>query len=65
MVSFGMLTVELGRYDFTITEINFAAKPMREQKALFYAAAMPLKILSIHGPAFHGPTFHGPTFHGS
>lgn len=25
----------------------FAAKPMREQKALFYAAAVPIKILSI------------------
>lgn len=48
-----MLTFGLGRYDFTITEINFAAKPMREQEAVFYAAAMPLKILSIHGPTFH------------
>ncbi|KAI1262318.1 S-adenosyl-L-methionine-dependent methyltransferase [Xylariaceae sp. FL1019] len=35
---------------FTIIEVPFTAKSMREQKALFYAAAMPLKILKITGP---------------
>ncbi|GAP92337.1 putative nicotinamide n-methyltransferase protein [Rosellinia necatrix] len=38
---------ECGRSDFVVEEVAFAAKPMREQKALFYAAAVPIKILSI------------------
>lgn len=42
----------IGRFGFVVTEMDFRAKPMREQKALFYAAAMPLKILSIRGPKF-------------
>ncbi|KAI1359822.1 putative methyltransferase-domain-containing protein [Xylaria arbuscula] len=32
---------------FTVEEITFAAKPMREQKAMFYAAAVPIRILKI------------------
>ncbi|KXJ96065.1 putative methyltransferase-domain-containing protein [Microdochium bolleyi] len=48
--SFELFLSECRRFGFTTTEIDFQAKPMREQKALFYAAAMPLKILSIRGP---------------
>ncbi|KAJ8125445.1 hypothetical protein O1611_g8195 [Lasiodiplodia mahajangana] len=33
--------------NFTVEEITFAAKPMREQTSLFYAAAVPIKILGI------------------
>ncbi|RWA13080.1 hypothetical protein EKO27_g2033 [Xylaria grammica] len=42
---------ECARSNFAVEEITFAAKPMREQKALFYAAAVPIRILSItsHG----------------
>lgn len=38
---------ECARSSFAVEEILFAAKPMREQKALFYAAAVPIKILKI------------------
>ncbi|KAI0454443.1 putative methyltransferase-domain-containing protein [Xylaria acuta] len=38
---------ECARSNFAVEEITFAAKPMREQNALFYAAAVPIKILSI------------------
>ncbi|KAI1108891.1 S-adenosyl-L-methionine-dependent methyltransferase [Nemania sp. NC0429] len=38
---------ECARSNFTVEEMMFAAKPMREQKALFYAAAVPIKMLSI------------------
>ncbi|KAI1821046.1 putative methyltransferase-domain-containing protein [Xylaria intraflava] len=38
---------ECVRSDFAVEEIAFAAKPMREQKALFYAAAVPIRILRI------------------
>ncbi|KAF2481342.1 putative methyltransferase-domain-containing protein [Neohortaea acidophila] len=38
------------RSKFNVHEIDFEAKPMREQIALFYATAVPLKILSITGP---------------
>ncbi|KAI0025899.1 S-adenosyl-L-methionine-dependent methyltransferase [Xylariomycetidae sp. FL0641] len=38
---------ECGRRSFTCEEITFEPKPMREQKALFYAAAVPIRILSI------------------
>ncbi|KAI1434958.1 S-adenosyl-L-methionine-dependent methyltransferase [Xylaria sp. CBS 124048] len=38
---------ECARSNFAVKEITFAAKPMREQKALFYAAAVPIRILSI------------------
>ncbi|KAI1426386.1 putative methyltransferase-domain-containing protein [Xylaria sp. FL1777] len=42
---------ECAHSNFVVQEITFAAKPMREQKALFYAAAVPIRILSItsHG----------------
>ena len=40
----------LGRSKFTVQEIDFEAKPMREQIALFYATAVPLKILRISKP---------------
>lgn len=35
------------RNQFEVEEIEFQPKPMREQTALFYATAVPLKILSI------------------
>ncbi|KAI5928100.1 putative methyltransferase-domain-containing protein [Camillea tinctor] len=38
---------ECARRHFTLKEIEFAAKPMREQKALFYAAAVPIKIVTV------------------
>ncbi|XXG97892.1 hypothetical protein Hte_004208 [Hypoxylon texense] len=38
------------RHEFTVEDINFEPKPMRQQQALFYAAAVPMKILSITRP---------------
>jgi hypothetical protein len=38
------------RNRFNVEEIPFEAKPIREQKALFYAKAVPFKILSITAP---------------
>ncbi|KAI0401155.1 putative methyltransferase-domain-containing protein [Xylaria palmicola] len=38
---------ECARANFTVEEITCPAKPMREQTSLFYAAAVPIKILSI------------------
>lgn len=38
------------RQHFNVEEIEFAAKPMREQSTLFYATVVPLKILSITAP---------------
>jgi hypothetical protein len=35
------------RNRFNVEEIPFEAKPIRDQKALFYAKAVPFKILSI------------------
>ena len=35
------------RNRFNVEEVPFEAKPIREQKALFYAKAVPFKILSI------------------
>lgn len=35
------------RSRFDVQEIEFEAKPMREQTSMFYATAVPLKILSI------------------
>ncbi|RYP23354.1 hypothetical protein DL767_008850 [Monosporascus sp. MG133] len=35
---------------FSVEELGFQAKPMRQQKTLFYAAAVPIKILSVSGP---------------
>jgi predicted nicotinamide N-methyase len=40
----------LVRNRFEVEEIPFEAKPIREQKALFYAKAVPFKILSITAP---------------
>ncbi|KAI1084334.1 putative methyltransferase-domain-containing protein [Whalleya microplaca] len=37
-------------HNFVVEEVKFTAKPVREQKALFYAAAVPIKILSIRRP---------------
>ncbi|KAI1472121.1 putative methyltransferase-domain-containing protein [Daldinia caldariorum] len=34
---------------FAVEEVHFEPKSMRQQKALFYAAAVPIKILSING----------------
>ncbi|KAI3317543.1 S-adenosyl-L-methionine-dependent methyltransferase [Xylariaceae sp. AK1471] len=45
--TFQTFQVECARSNFTVEEITFAVKPMREQKALFYAAAVPIRILSI------------------
>ncbi|CAJ2510879.1 Uu.00g065040.m01.CDS01 [Anthostomella pinea] len=42
---------ECVRRDFLVEEVQFGVKPMREQKCLFYAAAMPIKILKITRPA--------------
>lgn len=44
------LTYNLVRNRFNVDEIPFEAKPIREQKALFYAKAVPFKILSITAP---------------
>ncbi|KAI2631636.1 S-adenosyl-L-methionine-dependent methyltransferase [Xylaria nigripes] len=41
---------ECARSAFAVEEIPFAVKPMREQTALFYAAAVPIRILSITCP---------------
>ena len=38
------------RNRFNVEEVPFEAKPIREQKALFYAKAVPFKILSITAP---------------
>jgi hypothetical protein len=38
------------RNRFTVEEIPFEAKPIHKQKALFYAKAVPFKILSITAP---------------
>ncbi|KAF3067463.1 Protein-lysine N-methyltransferase efm3 [Daldinia childiae] len=42
---------ECVQHRFAVEEIKFEPKPMRQQKSLFYAAAMPIKILSILGPS--------------
>ncbi|KAI0131483.1 putative methyltransferase-domain-containing protein [Daldinia grandis] len=41
---------ECARHHFAVEGIKFEPKPMRRQKSLFYAAALPIKILSITGP---------------
>ncbi|KAL7624534.1 hypothetical protein AAE478_006099 [Parahypoxylon ruwenzoriense] len=38
---------ECARRHFVIEDVEFEPKPMRQQKALFYAAAVPIKILYI------------------
>lgn len=38
------------RNRFNVEEIPFEAKPIREQRALFYAKAVPFKIVSITAP---------------
>jgi protein-lysine N-methyltransferase EEF2KMT len=38
------------RNRFEVKEIDFEARPIRDQRALFYATAVPLKILSITKP---------------
>ncbi|XDG02768.1 hypothetical protein ABKA04_002383 [Annulohypoxylon sp. FPYF3050] len=35
---------------FTIEDIEFEPKPVRQQRSLFYAAAVPIKMLSITRP---------------
>ncbi|KAI5864094.1 putative methyltransferase-domain-containing protein [Durotheca rogersii] len=35
---------------FLVADVDFEPKPMRQQKALFYAAAVPIKILRITRP---------------
>jgi len=42
--------ISVVRNRFNVEEIPFEAKPIREQKALFYAKAVPFKILSITAP---------------
>jgi len=46
-----MLIALAVRNKFSIEEVLFEARPMREQTALFYATAVPLKILSISRPS--------------
>ncbi|KAI1761576.1 putative methyltransferase-domain-containing protein [Hypoxylon sp. FL1150] len=41
---------ECARHHFSVEDINFEPKPIRQQKALFYAAAVPMKILCITRP---------------
>ncbi|KAI1295121.1 putative methyltransferase-domain-containing protein [Xylaria venustula] len=38
---------ECAHSNFAVEEIMFTVKPMREQKALFYAAAVPIRIMRI------------------
>ncbi|KAI0843259.1 putative methyltransferase-domain-containing protein [Hypoxylon sp. FL0890] len=38
---------ECASHHFDVKDIQFESKPMRQQRALFYAAAVPIKILSI------------------
>ncbi|KAI8630803.1 S-adenosyl-L-methionine-dependent methyltransferase [Xylariaceae sp. FL1651] len=47
--TFKTLQDECARRHFAVEEITFAAKPMREQKALFYGAAVPFVIWRITG----------------
>ena len=47
-IKYADITVVRNR--FNVEEIPFEAKPIREQKALFYAKAVPFKILSITAP---------------
>ncbi|KAI8955931.1 putative methyltransferase-domain-containing protein [Xylaria longipes] len=42
-----VVRLRVARSNFAVEEITFAAKSMREQNSLFYAAAVPIKILSI------------------
>ncbi|KAI2601817.1 putative methyltransferase-domain-containing protein [Hypoxylon sp. NC1633] len=44
---FQTFKVECARSHFLVKDIQFEPKPMRQQKALFYAAAVPMRILSI------------------
>ncbi|KAI0006438.1 S-adenosyl-L-methionine-dependent methyltransferase [Xylariaceae sp. FL0662B] len=41
---------ECTHHSLAAEEVHFEAKPVREQKALFYASAVPIKILSIRRP---------------
>jgi len=43
------LTISV-RNKFNVEELDFEAKPIYEQKALFYAKAVPIKILSVTSP---------------
>ncbi len=43
--------VDVVRNQFAVVEVEFKPKTMREQTALFYATAVPLKILMITRPA--------------
>jgi len=42
--------VDVVRNQFAVVEVEFKPKTMREQTALFYATAVPLKILMITRP---------------
>ena len=48
IIKYADITVVRNR--FNVEEVPFEAKPIREQKALFYAKAVPFKILSITAP---------------
>ncbi|KAI1408194.1 putative methyltransferase-domain-containing protein [Hypoxylon sp. FL1857] len=41
---------ECASHHFAVEDIEFKPKPMREQRSLFYAAAVPIKILTISRP---------------
>ncbi|KAI0391010.1 S-adenosyl-L-methionine-dependent methyltransferase [Xylariaceae sp. FL0594] len=47
---------ECDRMRFKVEEISYPVKQMREQTTLFYAAAVPIKILSITSPSHPSST---------
>ena len=50
LVNIKYTNMNIVRNRFNVEEVPFEAKPIREQKALFYAKAVPFKILSITTP---------------
>ncbi|KAI0376563.1 putative methyltransferase-domain-containing protein [Hypomontagnella monticulosa] len=48
--TFQIFRDECVRNGFTVEDIKFQPKPIRQQSGLFYAAAVPIKILSITYP---------------
>lgn len=45
---------DLARHHFDVQELSYFSKPFSEQQAMFYSAAVPIKILSIKRPADSG-----------
>ncbi|KAI1204552.1 putative methyltransferase-domain-containing protein [Annulohypoxylon truncatum] len=48
--TFEVFKDECASRNFAVEDVEFEPKPMRQQKSLFYAAAVPIKILSITRP---------------